>query len=197
MPNVIKEMKSQRHPAKGKVQWIVKTLANIHAVIYTSDAEGYYTATAYTRKALKPKFHYRFATRERRDQYAQDWIKSQELREADKVKTRAERNKGHTLELGQVLNTSWGYDQTNVEYYQVVELCGKASVMLREIASIEHDDSHVLPANDSFIGKPFKKRVNAQYNSVKISSCQTASPTRQEPKGTYRPSYRTPFGMGH
>ena len=195
--SVINKMSELRYPAQGKVIRVIEELDKISAVVYTSDAPERFIALAYTRNALNPKFHYRFSTPERREAYVQDWIKTQVARETAKVAERNERNKGHTLKVGDVLNTSWGYDQTNVEYYQLVELKGKATAMFCEIAQVEHDDSHVLPAVDSFIGKPFLKRVNSKYNSVKISSCQTATPVSTDAHGKHKPSYKTPWGYGH
>lgn len=37
-----------------------------------------------------------------------------------------------TYKVGDIFRTSWGYDQTNVEYFQIVEIKGKQAV-LREI----------------------------------------------------------------
>jgi len=34
---------------------------------------------------------------------------------------------------GTIFYSSWGYEQTNVSFYQVVKLSGKASVIIREI----------------------------------------------------------------
>jgi len=195
--DTISKLKDQRYGATGKLQWVIKELAHINAVIYTSDAEAYYTATAYVRKALKPRFQYYFKTREARDEYAQKWIKNTVEREASKKADRAKQNAPHTLVVGDVLNTSWGYDQTNVDYFQVVELKGKATVKLREISAVSVDDSHVRPYVNEFVGKVFEKRVNSRYNSVKISSCQTATPVRKDDDGKYKPNYRTPWGMGH
>jgi hypothetical protein len=51
--------------------------------------------------------------------------------------------------VGQVWRTSWGYDQTNVEFFQVVKET-KGTVTLRRIASAARG-GRVFPAKDNFI----------------------------------------------
>jgi hypothetical protein len=67
------------------------------------------------------------------------------------------------LTVGDVLINSWGYEQTNVDYYQVTALIGKMSVEIRAIAkdSIETDtmSGFCTPIVDRFTTHPFKKRV--------------------------------------
>jgi hypothetical protein len=43
------------------------------------------------------------------------------------------------LEPGSILFSSWGYDQTNVEFYRVEKITG-AFVTLQQIESVEHSD---------------------------------------------------------
>lgn len=43
--------------------------------------------------------------------------------------------KGHTLNVGDVLRAMWGYEQTNVDYYEVTRLIGRTMVEVREIAA--------------------------------------------------------------
>ena len=38
------------------------------------------------------------------------------------------------VQVGAVFSASWGYEQTNVDFFQVVELVGSASVRVREIS---------------------------------------------------------------
>ena len=60
--------------------------------------------------------------------------------------------------VGDILHHSWGYDQTNCDFYQVVEV-KNASVVLRKIAHETVPGSEgfmsesVLPVKDAFIEK--------------------------------------------
>ena len=81
----------------------------------------------------------------------------------------------HPLQIGSILYTSWGYEQTNIDFYQVIELIGTSTVVLRELAQ-----ERIIERNDEFCGKtkakpncfidePFRKRANAQ-GRVRMSS---------------------------
>ena len=203
MNAIINKMKPFRvNTMRDETQVIIKSLDSIGGVVYSSELAGRFYARGYLRNGRNPKFNYMFSTFAKREDYVKQWVQDLVEREESKVAARAaKKTSKHSLVVGDILNTSWGYDQTNVEYYQVVGLKAKTMVILREIASIQHDESHVLPARDSFTGEAFSKRVNAQYNVVKISECRRAYPTDKAPisEGTYgyRPSYTTPWGMGH
>jgi len=60
--------------------------------------------------------------------------------------------------LGDILHHSWGYDQTNCDFYQVVEV-KKASVVLRPIGAKTVEGSEgfmscsLMPEKDAFIEK--------------------------------------------
>lgn len=103
---------------------------------------------------------------------------------AARIETRkAKRKVLPTIEVGDVLNTSWGYEQTNVEFYQVIERKGKTKVVLREIGSERVRETSwcsadVKPVKDAFIGEAFEKRIS-QYG-VKIHSSATAHKTDWE-----------------
>lgn len=51
----------------------------------------------------------------------------------------------HVYKVGDILNNSWGYDQTNVEFFEVVALAGKSMVELREIGKA------MVPGSDGFM----------------------------------------------
>lgn len=41
--------------------------------------------------------------------------------------------RNHDVKVGDLFYTSWGYEQTNVNFFQVIELVGKSSVRVREV----------------------------------------------------------------
>lgn len=88
-----------------------------------------------------------------------------------------------TIEVGDVLNTSWGYEQTNVEFYQVIARKGKTGVTLRRIASQQVNETSwcsadVKPVKDAFIEDPIQKRIS--HYGVKIHRSATARKTNWE-----------------
>jgi hypothetical protein len=61
-----------------------------------------------------------------------------------------------TAKLGDILVASWGYDQTNIDYYQVVALVGTTKVRLRKIAARNTGNggeyqNELMPVRDSFL----------------------------------------------
>lgn len=38
------------------------------------------------------------------------------------------------VKVGDIFSASWGYDQTNLNFFQVVKICGKESVRVREVS---------------------------------------------------------------
>ena len=76
----------------------------------------------------------------------------------------------HTWKVGDIGVNSWGYDQTNIDYYQVTKTT-KSSIWIRPIgyASMEgngcFEQYNVTPAKDHFIGSEIMKRVVfSEYN---------------------------------
>lgn len=59
-------------------------------------------------------------------------------READKKARREAKKQGaldamKNIKIGDIFSASWGYDQTNVDFFQVVEIVGKCSVRIRQV----------------------------------------------------------------
>lgn len=148
------------------------------------------------RLGYKVEFNYRFGSVARMVEYVEDFLAS--LDRAEKYK--AERKVKRALErkaavenvaVGDMFVASWGWEQTNVDAYQVVAKKG-ASVVLREIAleSIEGSEGfmsdRVRPVKNAFIGGEFTKRVTGRY--IKIDDVRHAGPA-EEGKEFYRSWY--------
>lgn len=64
------------------------------------------------------------------------------------------------VQAGDIFYTSWGYEQTNVEFYQVIRATEK-TVWVREISGANSGDwwsGHTEPAKDSFISEKILRR---------------------------------------
>ena len=154
------------------------------------DAGGRLYGIAFGGKANKPLWHYRFRNQADLDKRIQDTIEGYRSHMEMKQKRQQERREyKHGLKVGDILVSSWGYDQTNTSWYQVVEI-GAKTVKIREIASQSAGEDHVLPAPNHFTG-PVMTKIVRQGNIVSIASYASAYPWDGKPK------YETPFGMGH
>lgn len=110
------------------------------AVAYLYERNGALYALTFVGKQARPLWHFRFkdaAARERRIVQAFEGRRASLAFRADQLATRkAALAKPHELQVGHVLICSWGYDQTNIDWYQVVELVGARSVRLRRLRGI-------------------------------------------------------------
>lgn len=71
---------------------------------------------------------------------------ARERRKADIVKIAA------TVKIGDVFLCSWGYEQTNVDFFQVIAKAGKNSVRIRQVypTLIADEDSGSMAANREY-----------------------------------------------
>ena len=96
----------------------------------------------------------------------------------DKAEARA---KPHALVVGDVLRSSWGYDQTNIDYYEVTRLIGSQMVEVREIGGQSSEDGFLqgdsVPTPGAYCGAPKRYMVSTygQRDSIKIASYAQAS----------------------
>lgn len=152
------------------------------AVVYLSASSSRLCAVGFFGKADKPSFSYSFKSAERRVAYVAEWLQNMDRLEERRNKAKADRkqvlgSQQTSLKVRDVLRCSWGYDQTNIDYYQVVSLFGKRGVVVRQIACESVDTEFMqgmcVPAIDQFIGEPMRKQVSDSA-SVKIHSFASA-----------------------
>jgi len=137
----------------------------IDAVFYVVDRSSSVQVVVYLGVAGKAAANYAFKSSERAKAYIDSSIESLKRSAAAKGE-RAAAKKAFvpSLKVGDVLSTSWGYDQTNVEFFQVTKLIGKAMVEVREIAQNSEETGFMcgqcVPVYGKFLNKaPLRKRV--------------------------------------
>lgn len=136
-------------------------------------------AFGYRGRSLKPAFRYRFANAEARQAYVSRWIAAADAAHIATVARRAERRAPHSLTVGDVLYSSWGYEQTNIQFYEVVAVRG-AAVDLMELKQDRSSTGNMTGTctarKGDVTGALIKgKRPNGQ-NCVRLSSFETAAP---------------------
>jgi len=135
------------------------------------------TAIAYRGKKSKPDFYINFHTEERMITHVEEWVNNHVQ---DALRKEKEQSDALSMvEVGDVLRSSWGWEQTNIDFYQVVEVKGK-SVVIQEIGQVKTYNDQMFgtcfPCVGQFIGEKMTKRiigVSDKYG-VKISSFQHA-----------------------
>ena len=98
------------------------------------------------------------------------------------------------LVAGAILASSWGYDQTNVDFYRVDKVKGDWATLQQIAANEASDDTEdrvtmtgrVVPAEPQKpIGEPFRRKIGEPYNGepfLRISSYEFARPWNGKPK---------------
>lgn len=163
--------------------------------IHRYETNGAIYAAVFGGKRAKPDFHFRFKTEEQRETRIAYWVGTQKERAKYAAEQRAKRNGGHSLKVGDVLHSSWGYDQTNADFYQVVEVPSKCFVIVREIGyktvSDNGPSTRVVPVKDSFKTDP-KRYKAGPNNSISVASYANANKTDWEDT-----HHVTGWGYGH
>lgn len=88
----------------------------------------------------------------------------------------AKANTIRTAVIGDIFVSSWGWEQTNVDYYQVVELKGGKSYVLRQVGQKQYTaegmssmSCYVTPKYNSFYGDElFVGRITAE-NRINVN----------------------------
>ena len=145
-------------------------------------------------KQDKPVSYYNWPNLEGFQKELDQYASNRKFYFAQKAKQKQERaDYKHDYVVGDILSSSWGYDQTNVDFYQVLAVAGKA-VTLREVASKtvrqEHGADYVVAVPGHFTGPPMKRLVQ-EGGRVKINDSERAY------KWDGKPQYETASGYGH
>lgn len=113
--------------------------------------------------------HYRFKNEEQRNEFAKKFVDKivlqlNEIANKKQIEKSIRDNFQNPYKVGQILYDSWGYGQTNVDFYQVVEVSLK-SIKIRSIGSelisqqTGGDSGRVKPCIDEFTSEPELKKV--------------------------------------
>lgn len=157
--------------------------------IYYGDKNGRPAILAYTTRARRPCVYEYSRSTETRDAKKEQLIQWQINKKENVKKRRIERSQKHNLKIGDILMASWGYEQTNIDYFQVVDRTDR-TVTVREIAKkitgydtdmsgqcIAVKDAFLKPMHDSDDrGAPLRRVVSTWEwgASIKVDECRTA-----------------------
>ena len=121
----------------------------------------------------KDVFHYRFKSEEKRTEYVNKWLENFKQSQANKIKRKEQAKKDKeqaikNIKEGDIFCYSWGWEQTNVSFYQLISRKGKSSAVVREIAleSVEEcswASDYVKPLKDNFISGEETVRLSGDY----------------------------------
>ena len=162
------------------------------AVVYLRDYGPYVTVMGFGGKRNKPDFHYTVKTLDAAHIKINKYFQSIRARE-DAVVARREKAKAYvnTAKVGDIYVSSWGYDQTNVDFYRITKVMKKMVEYVKIDKSVTPDylTAEKAMAGDKVISEP--KRALMSKNSFSVSSFAHAY------KWNGQAMYQTDSRFGH
>ncbi len=120
------------------------------------------SAIFYGGKRSKADWFYSFRSVDAMNARIDDTIQGIQQSKARVAQYRAQRSAPTDVAVGDVFRCSWGYDQTNIDYFQVIEVCG-AYAMVQEIGQMSEEtgfmSGNCVPAVGQFRGEPMRKKI--------------------------------------
>lgn len=156
---------------------------NAVVYLYSHPVSGKPCVTMFTGRKTKPTLRYCYGSEDRRESAIQGVVKNLSARAERTRRTRESANQPHRWEKGLILVASWGYDQTNINYYEIIDVPSPCYVVLQEIgAPLARGEEgfmsgNAVPDPEHKIGQPFRRKVNMVNGAgvVRISSFSSAS----------------------
>lgn len=145
-------------------------------------------ALAYAGKRTKPDWHFQFASEDRLRQKIEDTLRGLMAWQERKAEWKAKRNAPHDVKVGDVFRCSWGYDQTNIDYFECTSVIGAHTIEVRPIAqdSIEtlSMQGECVPMRGAYTGEAVRKRVKMVGGEPAIAIYSYANAYRLKPVAT-------------
>jgi hypothetical protein len=119
----------------------------------------------YRGKAWKWAWYHRFCSQCAALTWAERWFdglsSSEFAKQARREQAKAKRAEGHGFKVGDIVLNTWGYEQTNADFYQVVRVTAK-TVVVRHVESEAEPTGDMTtreqPVIDKFDGPEKRKR---------------------------------------
>lgn len=97
-----------------------------------------------------------------------------------------------TVNVNDVFASSWGWEQTNVNFYQVISTHGKKTVVVREVRAVTDYDSAAMGGSkqavlNDFISEPIKRQVKDGFHkpAIKIEDYELAFKSEPDEKHSF------------
>lgn len=158
--------------------------------IWAWENQGLIRAIAFAGQANKPLWDYRFLNLQMRQERIEGTIEANKASlEYKAAKKREKAEFRHSLKVGDILSCSWGYEQTQVDFYEVVSVKA-GTVEIREIGKTRAEEDRVIPLPGQFTGEVMTKRPSVG-NVLKMTSYSSAY------LWNGKACYETPWHQGH
>jgi hypothetical protein len=152
--------------------------------VYSGTFNGKLYAIAYGGKRTKPDWHFRFKDEARLKVKIEETLSGFMYFEEQKALRKARANAPHDVKIGDVFRCSWGYDQTNIDFFECTKVLG-AMVEIRPIAQQSEEtffmQGECTPSKGHFTGAAMRKKVTNYGGEPSVRIYSFASAYRIKP----------------
>jgi hypothetical protein len=139
---------------------------------------GLICARAFVGTAARPTWYYRFRSCEEMNTYIEKFLNERkkllEYKQDRKNKRKVPAISTVPFKIGDILYDSWGWEQTNIDFYEVIKVKTASSIVIRKIAQNTVETSfmsgHTTPKKGKYVDEPITKRVQWYDNKPYIAS---------------------------
>lgn len=131
-----KEDRAAARKAFIRPGWVKVSPKGLDAEFYLHEMAGKFYAVGFIGSAGRPAFHYSFKSLAARDGYLSRQMESLQASAKYRAERKAKAAAPCKIEVGTILVTSWGYDQTNREFFKVIDKKGKQTLIVQELEQI-------------------------------------------------------------
>lgn len=139
--------------------WVKVSPKGLDAEFYLYEKAGKFYAVCFIGSAGRPAWHYSFKSLANRDGYLSRQFESLQTSAKYKAERKASAAAPCKIEVGTILVTCWGYDQTNREFFKVIDKKGKQTLIVQEVEQISaNTGDEPAMTGKSLPGEAFAKR---------------------------------------
>ncbi len=158
--------------------------------IYNYEHNGKFVTMGFKGRQAKPSFHFNFKKEDSRDMYIDRTVAElKDTFDRQKAYTDEKKKAVKNVKVGDVFVNSWGYDQSNYDFYQIVAMKGQKAtfreIHTKVIEELTDTSAKVSADIDNFKGEEFIKNlrsdtflVNSYSSARKIDNPLTKTYTQ-------------------
>lgn len=159
-----------RYIPKGAIKVADKKSDAVAYLFPSQTGNGKPAMKVFYGKQSKPVAYYVYPDEAQRAKRIAQYFEQRQQVQAYKAERAAKRKaeaQASKVEVGAYFYTSWGYDQTNIDFYRVEALIGKTMALVTKVSAIDAGKGDepwmtgkCVPG-DKAVGKPFRVKLRA------------------------------------
>lgn len=163
-----KEDRAAARKAFIRPGWVKVSPKGLDAEFYLHEMAGKFYAVGFIGSAGRPAFYYSFKSLAARDGYLSRQMESLQASAKYRAERKASASKPCKIEVGTILVTCWGYDQTNREFFKVIDKKGKQTLIVQEVEQISaNTGNEPAMTGKSLPGEAFAK--NSKPYTIRVT----------------------------